>query len=125
METERSLDLLDQLRTAEHDLLRQHYVRLRVNKVTADGRNAMCVACQVQSRFLRQDLKAEEIVAACQAALSTLHRVGLNPLIGTVPRQTFAGLEEPDPNDPFLLRSALSAAGFGEMLLTPGPGVGD
>ncbi len=119
-EPERSLDLLNQLRDAEHSLLRQHHVRLRVDKVTSDGRNALCVASQVRSRFLRQDLAAEEIIAACHGALSTLHRVGLNPLIGTVPRTTFAGLQKPDPNDPFLLRSALHAAGF-ETMLRPDP----
>lgn len=107
-----SEDFILELGVSERDLLRRHRVRLVVEKVTPDGRNALCVAGQFRSRFLRQDLDVEEVVDICHTALSSLYRVGLSPLIGAVDRQLLVGLKKVDPNDPYHLRSALMVAGL-------------
>lgn len=109
-------DLLVQLRCAEELLLKRHLVRLCVHKITSDGCNALCVAGQVRSRFLRRDLGPVEVVDVCHTALSTLHRVGLRPLVATVRREALAGLQPPDPGNPFMLRTALHAAGLGAIM---------
>lgn len=111
-------NLLTELGEAERHLLRSHRVRLNVDKVTADGRNALCSAAQIHRRLLRPDHLAEEGVAACHQALSSLHRIGLTPLIGWLPRDASNTFFKIDPQDPFRLRMALSVAGISYRLLS-------
>ncbi len=111
------LDLVTQLHGAERRLLSRHSIRLRVDRVTIDGRNAFCSAAQVQHRFFRPDHRSDEIASICHESLNSLYRVGLNPLIGTLQRSTNKAFGRMDPNDPFQLRKALLAAGKEELLL--------
>lgn len=116
MDPGRPLGFLAQLQAKEHDLLQRHHIRLRIDKVTDNGRYALCVAGQVQSRLLRPDLRPVEIIALSEVALSTLYRLGLSPLIGTMPCMAMGALGAPDPDDPFLLRTALRTIGLGSRL---------
>jgi hypothetical protein len=111
------LDLMTQLHGAERHLLSRHSIRLRVDRVTVDGRNAICSAAQVQYRFFRPDHRSDEIASICHESLSSLYRVGLNPLIGTLQRSTNKAFGRMDPKDPFQLRRALLTAGREELLL--------
>ncbi len=110
-------DLLVHLSAAERELLRRYRVRLRVDKVTDDGRSALCSGAQVQRRFLRADHASEQMIAMCHEALSALHHIGISPLIGWLPRHVPSRFPEIDPQDPFSLRKALGAAGFEQRLL--------
>lgn len=111
------LDLMTQLHTAERHLLGRHSIRLRVDRVTADGRNAICSAAQVQYRLFRADHRSDEIASICHEALNSLYRVGLTPLIGTLQRSNNKAFGRMDPRDPFQLRKALLTAGREELLL--------
>lgn len=113
-------DLLAQLCRKERSLLRRHGVRLRVDKITADGRSAICSAGQVRRGFLRSALSTEKLVSLAHAALVPLNQVGLQPFVSVLvdePRSTFTSRKE---EDPFGLRNALREAGMEEMLL-PAP----
>lgn len=110
-------DLLARLGGSEKILLHKHGVRLRVDKVTLDGRNVLCSATQVQRRFLRPDHTQEAVVEFCQSALSPLYRVGLSPLIRAYPHVKGEAFGRIDANDPFGLRSALIIAGSEGLLL--------
>lgn len=116
-------DLLGKLGETEKTLMRKHGVRLRVDKVTVDGQNALCCATQVQRRFLRADYTQEAIVEYCQLALSPLYRMGLSPLIRAYPRTQGEAFEQIKADDPFRLRSALVIAGSEGLVLpeTPTP----
>ena len=110
-------DLLGRLVETENMLMRKHGVRLRVDKVTVDGHNALCSATQVQRRFLRADHTQEAVVEYCQVALSPLYRVGLSPLIRAYPRTQGDLFGQIKADDPFRLRSALVIAGSEDLLL--------
>jgi hypothetical protein len=101
------LELVAKLAVTEKTLLRKHGIRLRVDKISADGINALCSAAQVQRRFLRSDHTQEAIVEHCQLALSPVYQVGLSPLIRAYPHIKGALFEPIDAKDPFGLRSAL------------------
>jgi hypothetical protein len=97
-------------------LLRRHGVRLRVDKITADGRNAICSACQVRRPIFRSMLSSDELIAIAHTALIPLHLIGLRPLVSALspePKQVFAPIGK---NDPFLLCHALREAGTLEVL---------
>lgn len=104
-------ELFAELHKAELNLLRHYRIRLRVDKLTTDGRSALCSATQIERRFLRADLAPHEGVAACHKAISALHRFDLSPLIGWSSRMATHGFAKIDPDDPFLLRMALRTAG--------------
>lgn len=110
-------DLLASLAKAEYTLMRKQGVRLRVEKVTLDGQNALCSATQVQRRLWRADLTQEAIVELCQAALSPLYRIGLSPLIRAHSRTSVVHFEPIDMSDPFLLSSAMLVAGVERSML--------
>jgi hypothetical protein len=101
------LDLLARLALSEKALLRKHGIRLRVEKVTLDGHNALCSAMQVQRRFLRADHTQEAIVEFCQLALAPIYMVGMSPLIRAYPRNKGELFQPIDTNDPFGLRAAM------------------
>jgi len=113
---EPAMDLLTRLHALELTLLRQQGVRLRVDKVTPDGLNALCTAAQVERSFLRSVLPAEGLVAVCHEALASLYRVGLRPLVSAQPDPATA-FKPLDADDPFQLRMALRTAGMDELLL--------
>lgn len=110
-------DLLARLHESESTLMRKYGVRLRVDKVTFDARNALCSATQVQRRFLRSDHTQEAIVEYCQFALMPLYRVGISPLISACPQISDDRFEKIEPTDPFQLRSALIHARSEGLLL--------
>lgn len=101
------LDLLARLALSEKVLLRKHGIRLRVEKVTLDGHNAMCSAMQVRPRCLRADHTQEAIVEFCQLALAPVYMVGMSPLIRAYPRNKGELFQPIDTNDPFGLRAAM------------------
>ncbi len=109
-------ELIAELGDAEEELLRNHRIRLRVDKVTPDGRSALCSAAQVHNRFLRSEYSPEAGVRVCHHALLSMHRIGLSPLIGWIPRDIEIEFSDIAPNDPFSLRKALLAAGKEELL---------
>lgn len=119
------LDLLAKLAVTEKTLLRKHGIRLRVDKVSADGNSALCSAAQVQRRFLRADHTQEAIVEYCQLALAPVYQMGLSPLIRAYPRIKGALFDPVDTSDPFGLRNALYTKGLSRghtpIILTPAP----
>ncbi len=111
-----AVDLLAYLRKQETMLLRRYGVRLRVDKITADGRNAIGSVCQVRRPFFRAALSTDELIALAHSALIPLHLVGLRPLVSALapePKKVFAPAEK---NDPFRLCNALREAGTLEVL---------
>jgi hypothetical protein len=98
------------LTKAERQLLLRHGLRLSVDRITADGRYALCTAMQVERKFLRTALKPHEIVDRCHQALISLHTIGSEPLIQVLP--ITAALDHPtiEEEDPFQLCTALRAS---------------
>ncbi len=115
------LAVLAHLGKMERELMRRHHIRLRVDKVTPDGHSALCSAAQVRTLFFRGDHKTFEGVEACHIALSSLHLIGLSPLIGWLPREKFGPFMKIDPKDPFQIGQALRDAGLEHFLLPAKP----
>ena len=88
-------------------LLRKYGVRLRVDKITSDGKSALCSIAHVCRPWFRALRTGEELVALAHAALAPLYRVGLTPLVSSLPRQPKASFSTLDKNDPFGLGCAL------------------
>jgi hypothetical protein len=112
------IDLLAKLSVSEKTLMRKYGIRLRVEKVTLDGQNALCSAMQVQRRFLRADHTQEAIVEYCQYALAPLYIMGMSPLIRAYPRTRGEQFSAIDANDPFGLWAAMSTK---DKIATPAP----
>lgn len=110
------ISMIDLLSAAELQLLRRHGLRLRVDRVSPNGRYALCTAKQVERRFMRSALKAEDIVDRCHEALNALHAIGLDPLIEILSISDGKDYPKLDPNDPFQLHFALNGSGLGAML---------
>lgn len=100
-------DLLTRLRKHERMLLRRYGMRLRVDKVTSDGKSALCSIAQVRRRWFRSARSTQELIEVAHAALMPLHRVGLSPLISCLPRQPKAAFPVVDKNHPFGIQHIL------------------
>lgn len=109
-----SSDLLALLCQYERMLLRRYGVRLRVDKITRDGKNALCSIAQVRRTWFRSARSTGELIELAQNALMPLHQVGLSPLVSTLPRQPSATFPALDKNDPFGIHRALRHAGLNE-----------
>jgi hypothetical protein len=107
------------LTKAERLLLLHHGLRLQVDRITANGRYALCTAQQVERKFLRSPLHPDLIVHRCHEALSPLYAIGSEPLIKTLPIADGKHHPAMDANDPFRLLSAWRSAGLAS-LLAPG-----
>jgi hypothetical protein len=114
-------EVLAELGKMERELLRRYHIRLRVDKVTSDGRSALCSAAQVRRRFLRTDHTSYEVVDTCHEALIPLQRIGISPLIGWLPRERSNEFMKIDPKDPFRIRWALSVMGAPQVPLPVAP----
>jgi len=112
-------NMLLALDKAERHLLSRYGLRLQVDKVSANGRYALCTAKQVGRKMFRSAMPTEESVAVCHTALIALHIIGLEPLIDIKPHTSSAVMPALDGLDPFGLRVALSATGL-EAMLVPG-----
>jgi len=104
--------LLSHLVKHERMLSRRYGVRLRVDKITGDGKNALCSIAQLRRRWFRSALSAEEMIELAHAALLPLHRIGLSPLVSALPPRARATFPAPNKNDPFGIRSAMRQADF-------------
>ncbi len=100
-------ELTDHLSVQERSLLRRHGVRLRVDKVTDDGRYALCSACQIERSFFRPLLSDIALVSIAHQAFMKLNLFGLQTLISVVPKGPLTVFPAVDPQDPFQLRYAL------------------
>lgn len=103
-------ELTDHLSVQERSLLRRHGVRLRVDKVTDDGRYALCSACQIERSFFRPLLSDIALVSIAHRAFMKLNLFGLQTLISVVPKGPLTMFPAVDPKDPFQLCDALQAA---------------
>ncbi len=113
-------DLITHLRDAERRLLRRYCIRLRIDKITVDGRNALCSAAQVKRRFIWSAHPKERVVTLAHKAILPLHRLGLSPLISAFPLDQVHVFGPVKEDDPFEIRRALLQAGK-EGLLPRGP----
>ena len=115
--------LLEHLRRQERSLLRRHGVRLRVDRFSADGRNALCSCTQIRRPFFKSTLSDHELVGLAHHTLKELHLFGITPLIGIVPRSSTNAYAPLERNDPFWLIQALRAAGQDDVLYQGVPSV--
>lgn len=104
-------DLLYHLRKRERLLLRRYGVRLRVDKITADGKSALCSIAQVRRPWFRPVHSADVLIELAHATLMPLHHVGLSPLVSVLPCGPKTQLPNMDKNDPFNVHRALLHAG--------------
>jgi len=118
--TPAAIQLLANLQDQEPWLQHRYGVRVRVDKVTADGRNALCSACQVRHPFFLAKISAFALVALAHLVLKDLHRFGITPLISTLPARSIPPFVAIEKGDPFRLRDALRAAGKEGILLEKG-----
>jgi len=113
-------ELFAGLHMQERRLLRRNGLRIRVDKVTADGQNAMCTCYCGSGPFWHTELPHYEAVNIAHTALKELVRFGVRPMVSVVsgvPKD----LATMDVGDPFGLRSALRNAGSGNAPLSTGP----
>ncbi len=103
-----SLDLVDNLRKHERVLLRKYGGRLRVDKITRDGKSAICSIAPVRRPWFRALRSGQELVALAHTALVPLYQIGLTPMVTALPKQPKSSFPKVDKNDPFGLRSALN-----------------
>ncbi len=109
-------DLIARMHDIERLLLRKHGVHLRVNKISADKRNALCSISQKAPSMFRTPLPNEVLLEKAHCALIPLHTIGLRPLVSvsrTLPPGTVA---MNGPQDPFGLRLALREAGMEDVM---------
>ncbi len=111
-------ELIERLAGQERSLLRRYGVRLRVDKVTDDGRYALCSACQVEQSFFRPLLPDITLVTLAERAFMTLNTFGLKTLISVVPKGPLTAFPALDPLDPFHLRNALDTAAREQVRLS-------
>lgn len=104
------------LSKAEIHLLRRHGIRLRVDRISPNGRYALCTAKQVRRKFMRSALRADEVVDRCHEALIALHSIGMDPLIEILSIADGKDYPKIDPKDPFQLLLAMTGSGLVEML---------
>ena len=102
--------LIDHLTEQERWLLRKHGVRLRVDKITSDGRYALCSSCQTKRSLFRPLLSDIALVALAHRAFMRLNIFELQTLISVVPKGPLTPFLAMDPKDPFQLVHALSSA---------------
>jgi hypothetical protein len=95
-------------------LASRYGVRLRVDKITRDGKNALCSIAQVRRLWFRSARSTRELIELAQTALLPLYQVGLSPLVSTLSRQPRAAFPTLDKNDPFGIHRALRHAGSNE-----------
>ena len=114
-------DLLTNLREAEKHLLRRHCIRLRIDKVTSDGRNALCSAAQVKRMFFWSAHHKERVVTLAHQAILPLHTLGLFPLISAFPLDQVHVFGPVKEDDPFEIRRALLQAGKEGLLRAAQP----
>jgi hypothetical protein len=116
-----SSELIAHLRKHERTLLRKYGVRLRVDKITADGKSALCSIAQVRRPWFRSMRSAQELIDLAHRALMPLHQVGLSPLISGLPEQPKAAFPAVEKSDPFGIHRALRHAGLEMAHLTAPP----
>lgn len=102
--------LINHLGQEERWLWRRHGVRLRVDGITRDGRYALCSACQVKRSFFRPRLSNIDLVSIAHRTFAKLNLFGMQTLISVVPKGPLTVFPALDPQDPFQLHDALSAA---------------
>lgn len=102
-----SSDLHSHLREHERMLSRKYGVRLRVDRITSNGKNAFCSIAHVRCPWFRSTRSAEELIDLAHTALMPLHQVGLSPLISILPRQPGTTFPAIDTSDPFGIHGAL------------------
>lgn len=108
--THMTTELIDHLTAQERQLLRKHGVRLRVDKITSDGRYALCSSCQTKRPLFRPLLSNVALVALAHRAFVRLNIFDMQTLISVVPKGPLTPFLAVDPRDPFQLIKALSSA---------------
>jgi hypothetical protein len=116
-------EVLGELGKVERQLYRRYRIRLRVDKVSHDGRSALCSAAQVRRRFLRADHTSYEVVETCHEALEPLRIIGVMPLIEWLPRQKSNTFMKIDPKDPFRVLWALARTVNGQVGVPAEPAI--
>ena len=112
-----SIELITRLYKEERTLLRRKGVRVRVDKISSDGRYALCTVLQVRRPLFRSAPGSQELVSLAHMALNRLHQLGLKPFVSVALRGSVTVFAPLDANDPFRLRRALSEAGREDLLL--------
>ena len=103
-------DYIVRLRANERMLLRRHGVCLRVDKITSNGKSAICSVAQVHRPFFRSACSAENLIDLAHAALVPLHLIGLSPLISPLPKAHKSRFPSIRPEDPFGIQRAMRLA---------------
>jgi hypothetical protein len=102
-------DTFKRLSIAERTLHQRHGIRLRVDLVSADGRYALCTACQVKTPLFGRPLPEHNLAELAHFALKRLLMAGINPLITMLPPGSANGFAAMEKKDPFQLIQALHA----------------
>lgn len=89
-------------------------MRLRVDKITGDGKNALCSIAQVRRSWFRSTRSTGELIELAQGALMPLYQVGLSPLVSALPPKPRAAFPALEKNDPFGIHRALRHVGSNE-----------
>lgn len=110
-------ELLAHLRKAERHLLHRHSIRLRVDKVTSDGRNALCSATEVRAWFNWSNRRKDQVVSLAHRAVQPLQALGLSPLISVIPVEQVGQFGPLENDDPFKLVHALHQAGMTDLMI--------
>jgi hypothetical protein len=98
------------LQKHERMLFRRYGVRLTVDKITSDGKSALCTIAQVRRPWFRSVRSVQELIELAHTALVPLHQVGLSPLITPLPMHPKIKFPTLDKNDPFGVDHALRLA---------------
>jgi len=108
------------LHTQQRTLARRNGMRLRVDKVTADGKNALCTCYYESGSFWRTAPVHYEVVDLAHDALKDLLRFGMRPMVSVVcgvPKS----LANMDAADPFELLKAIRVAGLEHLFIPDAP----
>ena len=114
-----SVDFVRHLHQQELWLQRRYGIRLRFDKLAANGHYMLCTCSKTTRWFLRAVPPDHEIIEQAYTAVKDIHLIGLQPMISVMhdgPGHSFPLIEG---NDPFQLRSALHAAGLAHLLADP------
>jgi hypothetical protein len=95
-----------QLRANERRLMRRFGIRLRVDRISFDGKSVICSVAQVRRPFLGPR-SPEKLIHLAHGALVPLHMIGFLTLVSVLPRETRPAFNPLDGNDPFGLQHAL------------------
>ncbi len=99
--------LIAQLGDHERRLWRRYHVRLRIDRISSDGKSALCSVAQLQTSFLSPSRPAGRLVEMAHNALIPMHLIGIVPLVSVLPEEAKPQFAPVDKEDPFGFLSAI------------------